>query len=407
MQKTSSTAPSALLIALIVASLSMLAPFTIDTYLPSFPAIAGELAASHAQIQQTMGLYLAVFACTTLVYGPLSDSFGRRPVIIIALALYALASAGAALTQSIEGLLFWRVMQGLSAGAGVVIGRAMVRDAFSGASAQRVLSYAMLIFAVAPAIAPMIGGLLQTLSGWRATFWFLALLGAALFALVLWRAPETLPPSERQSAQPGEVLHAYLMALRNRRFMGLVLAFSLNFSGFFLYIAGAPSIFYDQLHLGPNDFWMQFVPMVGGLMLGSYSSGRLAGRLAPERGIYISYIAMLSAAALNVAQALIFTPAPFNVLAPMVLYAFAVSFSMPSLTLLALDCLPHHRGMAAAVQSFIQVGGNALVAALLVPLLSAHIWSMALGMLILASAGFGVWVWLQRGGHQHLENGAQ
>ncbi|MFA7632565.1 MAG: multidrug effflux MFS transporter [Thiohalomonadaceae bacterium] len=392
----SATGHSSLLIAIMVAALSMLAPFTIDTYLPSFPAIASEFSASYTQMQQTMGLYLAVFALTTLFYGPLSDSFGRRPVIIGALALYVFGSVGAAMTDSIGGLLFWRVVQGLSAGAGVVVGRAMVRDAFSGHHAQRVLSHAMLIVAVAPAIAPMIGGVLQTFFGWRSIFWFLALLGVALFSLAIWRAPETLPLAERQSARPGRVLTTYGIALQNRQFMGLVLAFSLNFGGFFLYIAGSPAIFYDHLHLGPNDFWMQFVPMVAGLMAGSYSSGRMAGRISPKRTVYISYALMLSAGLLNVLQALVLAPGPVNVLAPMVLYAFAVAFSMPSLTLMALDCFPHNRGMAAAVQSFLQVGGNAVVASLLVPLLSGHIWSMALGMLSLSCFGFVVWQWQQR-----------
>ena len=385
-----------LLIAFVVAALSMLAPFTIDTYLPSFPAIAAEFGASHAQMQQTMGVYLLAFAVTTLIYGPLSDGFGRRPVIIGALLLYVLGSAGAALASSISGLLFWRVVQGLSAGAGVVVGRAMVRDAFSGHHAQRVLSQAMLIFAVAPAIAPMIGGMLQHGSGWRAVFWFLALLGVIELLIIGWRAPETLPAERRHSLHPAKVAGAYGRALRHKRFMGLVLAFALNFGGFFIYIAGAPVLLYEHLHLGPNDFWMQFVPMVGGLMCGSYASSRLAGRMTPQRSIGIGYGVMLGASALNVAQAWLLPPAPVNVLAPLVLYAFAVSFTMPSLTLLALDCFPRNRGMAAAVQSFMQVGFNALVAVLLVPLAVDHVSGLAFGMLVLACAGFLVWRWQER-----------
>lgn len=387
-----------LFIAFMVAALSMLAPFTIDTYLPSFPAIAADLGASHAQMQQTMGLYLAAFALTTLIYGPLSDSFGRRPVIIGALALYVIASIGAALTTTIGGLLFWRVVQGLSAGAGVVVGRAMVRDAFSGHHAQKVLSQAMLIFAIAPAIAPMIGGVLQDWSGWRAVFWFLALLGVVVLGIITWRAPETLPAEGRHSIHPVKVGSAYAMALRHGRFMALVSAFALNFGGFFIYIAAAPTLLYDHLHLGVNDFWMQFVPMVGGLMLGSFTMSRLAGRMTPQRGIRIGYALMLAASLVNVVQALLLPPTPLSVLAPLVLYAFAVSFSMPNLTVLALDCFPRNRGMAAAVQSFMQVGFNALVAGLLVPLLAHQVWSLALGMLVLAGAGLLVWGWQERYG---------
>lgn len=385
-----------LLIAFVVAALSMLAPFTIDTYLPSFPAIAADFGASHVQMQQTMGVYLLAFAVTTLIYGPLSDGFGRRPVIIGALLLYVLGSAGAALASGIGGLLLWRVVQGLSAGAGVVVGRAMVRDAFSGHHAQRVLSQAMLIFALAPAIAPMIGGVLQDWSGWRAVFWFLALLGVSELVIIVWRAPETLPAERRHSLHPRKVAAVYGRALRHKRFMGLVLAFALNFGGFFIYIAGAPVLLYEHLHLGPRDFWMQFVPMVGGLMCGSYASSRLAGRLSAQRTIGIGYAVMLAASFFNVAQALLLPPAPVNVLAPLVLYAFAVSFTMPSLTLLALDCFPRNRGMAAAVQSFMQVGFNALVAVVLVPLAADHVAELALAMLGLALAGFFVWQWQKR-----------
>lgn len=379
---------------MIVAVLSMLAPFTIDTYLPSFPAIAAELSASPVELQQTMGIYLLAFALTTLVYGPLSDAFGRRPVALASLLLYSLASLGAALAGSIEALLVWRLLQGASAAAGVVIGRAMVRDAFAGKKAQQVLAQAMLIFALAPAIAPMIGGLLQDWSGWRAVFWFLMAYGFVALLLLGLRAPETLAPEERSPFRLKLILRHYGLALRHERFMGLVLAFALNFGGFFLYIAAAPEILYEHLNLGVNDFWVQFVPMVAGLMLGSFSSGRMAGRISPERTVHISYLVMLVAGLVNLTQAFFLPAAPWNVLGPLVLYAFAVSFSMPSLTLMALDCFPHHRGMAAAMQSFLQVGLNALVAALLVPLLMQHLWTLAAGMLSLTMTGFLAWVWV-------------
>lgn len=382
-----------LLIVFLVAALAMLAPFSIDTYLPSFPAISAELGANHVQMQQTMSFYLLTFAITTLLHGPLSDAFGRRRVIIGSLLIYVVCSIGAALSNTIATLILWRAGQGFAASAGVVVGRAMVRDAFQGHRAQQVMSQVMLIFAIAPAIAPIIGGVLEQAAGWRSVFWFLTLLGVALTVLMSWRAPETLPLEHRHSIHPRKVLHGYGIALRSGRFMGLVMAFALNFGGFFLYIAAAPHVLYDHLHLGPGDFWMQFVPMVAGLMIGSLLSGRSAGRITPRKGILIGYGFMLAAGVLNVAQALWLSPAPWNVLAPLVLYAFAVAFSMPSLTLLALDCFPRQRGMAAAVQSFLQMSFNALVAGMLVPLLSHQVWTLALGMLALTILGFVVWAW--------------
>ncbi len=390
-----------LLIVFLVAALSMLAPFSIDTYLPSFPAIAAELDATHVQMQQTMSLYLITFAITTLLHGPLSDTFGRRKVIFAALVVYAVCSAGAALSGSITALILWRAGQGLAASAGVVVGRAMVRDAFHGHRAQQVMSQVMLIFALAPAIAPIIGGVLEQAAGWRSVFWFLTLLGTLLTLLVAWRAPETLPLEARRSIHPARVLHGYGQALRHGRFMGLVIAFALNFGGFFLYIAAAPSVLYDHLHLGPEDFWMQFVPMVAGLMCGSFLSGRTAGRMLPRNGIAVGYAVMLGASLLNMMQALWLPPAPWNVLGPLVLYAFAVAFSMPSLTLLALDCFPHQRGMAAAVQAFMQMVFNAVVAGVLVPALAQQVPTLALGMLLLAVAGFAVWL-LQEWRYRHV-----
>lgn len=389
-----------LLIVFLVAALSMLAPFSIDTYLPSFPAISAELGASHLQMQQTMSFYLLTFAVTTLLHGPLSDAFGRRKVIIGSLLMYVACSIGAAMSGSIAALILWRAGQGFSASAGVVVGRAMVRDTFHGHRAQQVMSQVMLIFAVAPAIAPIIGGILEQAIGWRSVFWFLTLLGVVLMLLVSWRAPETLPVEARHSIHPRKVLHGYVTALRSSRFMGLVIAVALNFGGFFLYIAAAPSVLYDHLHLGPGDFWMQFVPMVAGLMCGSYLSGRSAGRITPRNSILIGYGAMLAASLLNVAQALWLPPAPWNVLAPLVVYAFAVAFTMPSLSLLALDCFPRQRGMAAAVQAILQMAFNALVAGMLVPVLSHQVWMLALGMLLLALAGFAVWG-LQEWRHYH------
>ena len=142
----------------ILAGLAMVGPLAIDTYLPSFPAIVQDFNASPLLVQQTLSFFLFTFAFMMLFYGTLSDSFGRRPVILVSLVLYVIASVGAALAPSLGWLLAWRVLQGLSAGAGSVIGRAIVQDRYSGAAAQKILSHIMMVFALAPAIAPVLGG---------------------------------------------------------------------------------------------------------------------------------------------------------------------------------------------------------------------------------------------------------
>jgi len=241
-------------LSLVVAALATLAPFSIDTYLPSFPDIAAGLTASDAQMQLTLSLYLLASAISTLIYGPISDGFGRRRVIMVALAIYVLASIGCALAESIDQLILMRIGQGLSASAGMVIGRAMVRDVYQGPEAQRVMARVMLLFAIAPAIAPIIGGWLHDILGWHSVFLFLALVALALL-LMLWLATaETLAPEMRYSVHPVAIARAYGMALRHRHYLALVFCFAMMFSGFFIYVAGAPSVIYGFLGLGVNDF---------------------------------------------------------------------------------------------------------------------------------------------------------
>ena len=187
----------------VVALLSMLGPLTIDTYLPSFPDIQAELGVGPAAMAQTLSLYLLAFAGTTLLWGPLSDSFGRRRVATISLLGYVVASVGCVLAPSFTALLGFRVLQGLTASGGMTVGRAVIRDVFAGPRAQRAMSSVMLLFALAPALAPILGGWLHAWWGWRSVFAFLGLYGVASLALVWLALPETL---HRDARQPQSLL---------------------------------------------------------------------------------------------------------------------------------------------------------------------------------------------------------
>ncbi len=380
-------------IAFIVALLSMVAPFSIDTYLPSFPDIAQEFAASPLQMQQTLSFYLLGYAITMLFYGPLSDAVGRRSVAIAALALYTLSSAIGALSTDIHMLIAMRIGQGMSASAGVVVGRAMIRDSFAGHHAQRVMARVMMIFAIAPAIAPMIGGWLHELFGWRSVFWFLTLLGLALMVMLALATPETLPHEGRHSFHPRHVLRAYLQALRHPRFMGLTAVFALMFGGFFLYVASSPAVIYEHLQRGADDFWLLFVPMVAGMMGGSIINSRLAGKVSLTRMVNLGFLLMGGAAFVNVLQAWWMTPAVVNVVGPLMIFALGSSLAMPGLSLMAMDCFPRNRGMAAAVQGFTQMSFNAVLAGAVVPVVSHALSSLALTMFALSLAALGGW-WL-------------
>lgn len=385
----------------VVALLSMLGPFTIDTYLPSFPDIQAELGVGPAAMAQTLSLYLLAFAGTTLLWGPLSDSFGRRRVATVSLLGYVVASVGCALAPSFTALLGFRVLQGLMASGGMTIGRAVIRDVFAGSRAQRAMSSVMLLFALAPALAPILGGLLHGWWGWRSVFAFLGLYGVASLALVRLALPETLHRDARQSIHPLRVLRSYGRALAQPRFVALTLGIAFAFGGIFLYVAGSPAVMFDHLGYGVDGFGILFVPMVAGLMLGSFVSGRLAHRASPGRTVSLAFAAMAGAVAMNLAQAHWLAPAAWNVIGPLVVYAFGAALAMPGMTVMALDCFPRQRGMASAAQGFIQMMTMAAVSAALVPLAVGRIADLALGqagLFALALAFWGGVRWLHHRG---------
>lgn len=367
--------------------MSALGPFSIDTYLPSFHEIADKLSATPIQVQQTLSAYLAAFALMTLWHGALADRFGRRRIILLALALFAIASAGCAFATRIEHLWFWRAMQGVTAGAGIVISRAIVRDLYDGAAAQRLMSRITMMFAIAPAIAPVIGGWLQTLFGWRSIFAFLVLSTAALW-LACWKLlPETLPPDKRQSLQPAYLGRTYWKVMTSPPFLFACAALSLNFAGFFIYVLSAPVFLMQHLGIHETGFLWLFGPAMAGLMSGSWLSGRLAGKITPGQTIACGYLLMTGAVIANIGVNLALPPGlPWSVL-PLIVYTLGMSLAMPSLTLLALDPFPAQRGLAASCQTFFQSGFNSLAAALLAPALWGSTLTLSLGMAGLMGLG--------------------
>lgn len=393
MHRTPISAP---LLAAVLAGLAMLGPFSIDTFLPSFPALARDFAVTPLELQQTFSAYLLPFAVMALLHGTLSDSFGRRPVILVSLVVYLLASVGCALAQSFVQLLLFRGLQGLSAGAGMVVGRAIIRDSFEGFAAQRLMSLVTMIFGLAPVLAPVIGGWLQSAFGWQSVFVFLALYGAVMLAVCCWRLPETLSSSARQPFAPAPLARNYLKLASSGRMLLLCLAIALNFAGFFLYISSAPAFIYNLVRLGANDFAWLFVPGIAGVMLGAFLSGRTAGRLTPQRTVKIGYLIMFGAVLLNIAHSTFATPAvPWSVL-PVMCYTAGMALAMPSIMLLALDLFPRNRGLASSFLGFGHSTFAALTAGLISPLLSGSTATLALGMAGLLSCGWLSWMMYRR-----------
>nr|MBL8457629.1 multidrug effflux MFS transporter [Zoogloeaceae bacterium] len=381
----------------LLAGLAAIGPFAIDTYLPAFHAMAAALSASQLEVQQTLTIYMATFAAMALWHGALSDRFGRRKVIIVATALFALASLVCAAARSIEWLWLGRGLQGLAGGAGMIVGRAVIRDVFDGAQAQRAMSRVMMIFGIAPAVAPMVGGALLALAGWRSIFVFLALFAAVLTWLT-WRfLPETLAPEARHSLHPVKLGRAYLKVVASVAFLLLVGATAMNFNGFFIYVLSAPVFLMDHLGLAETQFAWLFIPAVAGLTFGSMLSGRAAGRWSARRTIHAGFAIMLVAAAINIGHASLMAPGlPWSVL-PVALYNCGMALAMPSLTLLALDLFPDRRGLASSCQSFAQVGTNAVTAGLVAPLLWGSPLSLAIGMALFMLGGLALFiVWGRR-----------
>ena len=385
-------------IAFLLASLTALGPFSIDTYLPSFPDIGANLHATPIEVQQTLTAYLLPFAVMALWHGAISDALGRRRVILVTLALFGLSLFGCLFATRIEHLWLLRALQGMSAGAGIVIGRAIVRDLFDGPAAQRLMSHITMMFALAPAIAPVIGGRLQSWFGWRSVFAFLVILTLMLW-LACWRwLPETLPPERRQTLHPEYLAKTYWKVLTSPPFLFACAAVAFNFAGFFIYIISAP-VFLIQ-HLGDTDtgfFWL-FGPAMAGLLCGSWLSGRLAGKLSMEQAVMFGYCVMGIAALGNIGVNLWFPPVlPWSIL-PVFVYTFGMSLSMPCLTLMAIDPFPKQRGLAASCQMFMQSGANGLVAGVLAPLLWGSTLTMAFGMgalMLLGAASAGLHHWFK------------
>jgi DHA1 family bicyclomycin/chloramphenicol resistance-like MFS transporter len=336
-------------------------------------------------VQQTLSVYLFAYAFMMLWHGALADALGRKPVVLASLAIYALATLGCAIAGNIETLWLFRALQGLCAGAGIVVGRAIIRDRFHGAEAQRLMSQITLVFGVAPAIAPVLGGVLLNVFGWRAVFWLLLALVIALLTWASKRLPETLPVSARQSLLPRHLWRNYVNVLRRPEFLLLGAIPALNFAAFFLYIAVAPSFLMDLLGVSSYGFAWLFVPMITGVMIGALISGRTAGMITPRRTIGLGYILMFIGVATDVGVAALVPPGvPWHVL-PIMIYAMGSSVTMPSATLLLLDLFPTMRGLASSLQGFLQFVLAAVNAGTIAPILAGSLLSLALGM-----AGFTV-----------------
>ncbi|MDM0074201.1 multidrug effflux MFS transporter [Variovorax sp. J2P1-59] len=381
-------------LAVLLAVLGMLGPFSIDTYIPAFSGIAQSIGATPVEMQQTLSAYLFGFAFMNLFHGALSDSFGRRPVVLWGLAVFTIASLGCALSQTIGQLVLFRALQGLSTGAGIVVSRAVIRDMFPPAEAQKVMSQVTIYFGIAPAIAPIVGGFLFVHLGWHSIFWFLVAVGVVLFAANYKLLPETLHRDQRQPFEVKHLMRGYWDLCSDPRFLLLALASGVPFNGMFLYVLAAPAFLGEHLALAPTQFFWFFLLTIGGIMAGAWASGRMAGKVAPKRQIRDGFVIMLATSLVNVVANALFTPHAAWALWPLAVFAFGWALMVPVVTLLVLDLHPERRGMASSLQAVIGSTANGIVAGVIAPLVMHSTLALATTSILMLSIGLVAWVWL-------------
>jgi len=390
--KQTHPAVSKLQLTLLVSMLSMIGPFTIDTYLPAFESMEQDFDVSRTLMTQTLGAYLMAFAISTLVWGAITDWIGRKPVILVALGSYFLASIACALATSYEQFLLFRFLQGLGIGGSLISGRAMVRDLLDTKDAQKVMAKAMMLFAISPVIAPIIGGWLHSAFGWRSIFWFLSFYAASVFLFALLSARESLAKNNRNSIHIHKVSLVYLSTLSKPHYLRLVFILATAFSSFFLYVAGAPTLLFDVLHLQPTQFYILFIPVVTGIMLGAFLSNQLISRYTNRQMINIFLSMMLVIAAINLTLSLSLKASLATLLIPLALYSLSLATIMPILSIMIIDCFPKNRGAASAMQSFIHMGFNSISVSFIVALLGASLANFATAQIALVSIAFLLWL---------------
>ena len=349
---------------LILGALAAFGPMSIDMYLPALPTIADEFAASTGDAQLTLSLYFVGSALSQLLYGPMSDRFGRRKPLMVGISLYIVTSAMAALASGIEQLIWLRLLQALGGAAGTVIARAIVRDMVGGDAAAKALSMLTLVMGAAPLLAPLIGGQILTWIDWRGIFWLLALFGCLCLASVLLGLPETHPPERRRPMSPGSMVLGYFSVLAHRRSLGCLLTAGAGWSGMFAYISGTPFVYIEVFGVPAQLYGFLFGLNIVAIMSGAFVNSRVVMKVGRGRMMSVG-VAMAAGAGL----ALLATGASgfgglVGIVVPLFFYMGSLNLTGANAIATVLDEFGHLAGTAAALFGLFQFGLGALAGAL-------------------------------------------
>jgi len=388
--------PGTFALTALLAGLSAVGPLTTDMYLPSLPDIVRLLGATTAQGQLTISAYLVGFAIGQMIYGPVSDRHGRKPVLIGAITLYCLASLTCAFSVSIEMLIGARALQALGGCGGIVLARAIVRDLYSGARAGRELSLIGSVMALAPVLAPVVGGVLQTSFGWRSVFLVLVASGLLGIAIVWSLLPETLELRTREPLSLTSMLKSYREIARNPAYLAYLGLATTSYAGLFAWISAASFVLQNLYGLTPFNFGIAFAGGSFGYMVGATAAAKLVVRLGLDATIGFGGVAMTAGGfGMMAAVALSLTSAASLVI-PMAVYMAGLGMVLPQSIAGAMTPFPQRAGAASALLGFIQQSVAALCGAVVGWLLGHSAWPLAGAVAAMGCASLLLWIVTRR-----------
>ncbi len=376
----------------LLAALSAIGPLTTDMYLPSLPDIARQLDASTAQVQLTISAYLIGFAVGQIFYGPVSDRHGRKPVLLSALALYCAASLACALSTSIEMLIVARFVQALGGSGGIVLARAVVRDLYSGVRAGRELSLIGSVMALAPVLAPIVGGIFQTGFGWRSIFITLIAAGIAAACVVWLQLPETLTTRSAEPVSPSNMLKSYRVVARNPAYLAYLGLATTSYAGLFAWISGASFVLQNLYGLSPFSFGVAFAVGSVGYMTGAALAARLVMWFGIDGVLGIGSLTLaLGGLGMVAGVAHGFTSA-ISLVLPVAVYLAGLGMVLPQAIAGAMTLFPERAGAASALLGFIQQSAAALCGAVVGWLLGQNAWPLAAAVAAMGCTTLVIWL---------------
>ena len=331
-----------------------LGPLSTDMYLPAFPAIAEAFASDSAATQLTLSSYLAGFCLFHLICGPLSDRYGRKPILLLGMLIFLLTSIACALASSMEQLVVWRFMQGVGACSGATVARAMVRDMYGPLKAVKAFANMAAIMALAPVIAPIIGGWMLGFLPWPSIFWFLAIYSVYCMVMLLWRVPESLP--QKQSILFSAVFRNYCQLLTDRRYLLSVMSASFLFAGTFAFVSSSSFILIEFMKVPVDQFGYWFMFIVGGYIVGSVFVGRYGQRIKDQQLIMCGLLLAVAAGLVMTLLCYWQVYYPLAIVLPLALYTAAMGTVLPQAMATAMAAFSHIAGTASALMGFLQMG---------------------------------------------------